>query len=135
MNKLPAPPPTSPTPPRKTRRRSDLSFEVLASIDLISLLDQAPCDGQPACPDDDGEPVLPLDDAPLSPPSDDPIAWSLEPPFYSTTEAANWLSVSAATVKRLLSGGSLPFPSLRPRRRAAQNSPFGPARLRHLHPR
>ena len=119
MSKLPAPPTASlfPTPPGKTRRRSDLSFEALASIDFVGLLDQAPSAAQPACPNDNGAPVPSLDDAPLAPPFDNPITWSVEPPFFSIAEAAAWLSVSLATVKRLLSRGALPFVQVGTRRK------------------
>ena len=111
MSKLPAPTtaPRTPNPPRKALRRPDLSFEALASIDFFSLLDQVPSAVHPARPGDSGQPVPSLDDAPHPPSSDAPIAWSFDPPFFSINEAAAWLSVSLATMKRLLSQGALPF--------------------------
>lgn len=98
-----------PTPPRKSRRWPGLSFEALASIDLIGLLDRTSSAVQSSSPDDDGQATPPLDEAPLPLPSDDPIAWSVDPPFYSIREAAAWLGVSLATMKRLLSRGALPY--------------------------
>lgn len=51
------------------------------------------------------------------PEPDDLIGWAYESPFYSLNDAAAWLSVSLATIKRLLARGVLPHVRVGSRRK------------------
>jgi excisionase family DNA binding protein len=107
----------TPTPPRKTRQSAGLSFDELTSIDFVSLLDQHPSSGLSAAHDDDAETASAVSDMPSTHRPDNPLTWSFDAPFLSIAEAAVWLHVSLATLKRLLLKGSLPFVRVGARRK------------------
>lgn len=107
----------TPTPPRKTRQSAGLSFDELTSIDLVSLLDRHPSSGPSAAHEDDGEPASAGSDMASTHRPYNPLTWSFDAPFFSIAEAAVWLHVSLATLKRLLLKGSLPFVRVGARRK------------------
>jgi len=115
----------TPTPPRKTRQSSGLSFDELTSIDFVSLLDQQPGSGLSAAHDDDGVPATAVSDMPSTHRPDNPLTRSFDAPFFSIAAAAVWLHVSLAILKRLLLKGSLPFVRVGARRKI----PFSALRL------
>lgn len=106
-----------PTSPRKTLPAAGLSFDDLANIDFSSLLNQADDTFQQTCPGEGCELAEVQDGEHISSPFNGPQAWSVGPPFYSIAEAAVWLHISLATMKRLLRKGSLPFVRIGARRK------------------
>lgn len=129
---VPLPAYFTPPLPRKTRGGPKLSFEALASINFISLLGQlAPPTLSPELDDHENPPATSVGTTEILAPAsstipeqeasqghgDELVAWSAAPPFYGLSEAANWLGVSLATIKRLLTKGSLPHVRIGVRRK------------------